>query len=229
MIRFKETTRKEAKPELLSQHEINTTDNSKTEDAKKFWDDVFSVSDNQSSFEVDEAVLLSEIFGRYEDEFDFDFEFDDELKELLHTFDSANWENIPDAEKRLLIEKLVAKISERLELNETPEIRYFEGSEGLCGAYCHADNTIEINANIFSSPREVVDTIAHESRHAYQHQKAMKPESWMDYLYKVNFDNYISPICLADGKYLFFIDYQDQLVEAEARAFANLFHDKEAS
>ena len=229
MIRFKETTEKEEKTELLSQHEFSTVDGTKIEDAKSFWDDLFSISDEQSSFEVDEAALLSEIFGRYEDEFDFDFEFDDELKELLQSFEITSWERVPDAEKRLLIEELVCKISERLGLNETPEIRYFEGSDGLCGAYSHADNTIEINTKILVSPREVVDTVAHESRHAYQHQKAIKPESWIDYLYRVNFDNYISPICLADGKYLFFIDYQDQLVEAEARAFANLFHDKEAS
>ena len=54
-------------------------------------------------------------------------------------------------------------------------------------------------------------------------------ETWQDTLYKLNFENYISPISLADGKYLFFTDYQDQLVEAEARAFANIFTNKEAA
>ena len=66
-------------------------------------------------------------------------------------------------------------------------------------------------------------------RHAYQHQRATHQETLLDKLYQLNFENYISPVPLADGKYLFFTDYQDQLVEAEARAFANIFTDKEAA
>ena len=48
-------------------------------------------------------------------------------------------------------------------------------------------------------------------------------------LYKVNLDPdfYISPVLLPNGKYLFFTDYYDQLVEAEARAYANAFLKKE--
>lgn len=40
-------------------------------------------------------------------------------------------------------------------------------------------------------------------------------------VYRINFDNYITPE-------MSFEDYQDQLVEAEARAFAKLFAPKEA-
>ena len=36
-------------------------------------------------------------------------------------------------------------------------------------------------------------------------------------------DNYISPLPLPGGGWLFFTDYQDQYVEVDARAFANLF------
>ena len=74
-------------------------------------------------------------------------------------------------------------------------------------------------------PAEIVDTIAHETWHAYQHQRANILENKHDYLYKLNFDNYISPTSLGDGKCLFFTDYQEQLVEAEARAFASLFRE----
>ena len=48
-------------------------------------------------------------------------------------------------------------------------------------------------------------------------------ETREDALYRVNLDNYISPIPLLGGGWLFFTDYQDQYVEVDARAFANLF------
>ena len=39
--------------------------------------------------------------------------------------------------------------------------------------------------------------------------------------------NYISPLFTENGDCILFTDYQDQLVEAEARAFANLFDGKD--
>lgn len=54
----------------------------------------------------------------------------------------------------------------------------------------------------------------------------MKLETYEDLLYAYNFANYISPLLTEDG-YVNFIDYQDQLIEAEACAFAKLFVIKE--
>lgn len=66
---------------------------------------------------------------------------------------------------------------------------------------------------------EAADTIAHELWHAYQHERAMNPQSAKDYQYQYGFENYIRP----DDD---FTAYQDQLVEAEARAFAQQFKDR---
>ena len=68
-----------------------------------------------------------------------------------------------------------------------------------------------------------INTIAHEMRHAYQEQRAGILETKEDALFKLNLDNYISPVPLPGCGWLFFTDYQDQYVEADARAFANLF------
>ena len=38
-----------------------------------------------------------------------------------------------------------------------------------------------------------------------------------------SYENYISPLPLPGGGYLFFVDYFNQYVEVDARAFANLF------
>lgn len=75
----------------------------------------------------------------------------------------------------------------------------------------------------FNDSSELVNTIAHEMRHAYQEYRAGLLETREDELYRVNLDNYISPVQLPEGGWLFFTDYQDQYVEVDARAFANLF------
>ena len=114
-------------------------------------------------------------------------------------------------------------LAEKLNIKNPPEVQFFSGPLDSCGSYNPNTNVISINRELFIDPGEIVDTIAHETWHAYQHQRALALENKQDLLYKLNFENYISPVPLGDGKYLFFPDYQDQLVEAEARAFASLF------
>ena len=193
-----------------------------------FIEGMFSVElDNQDIY--DEECLLAEIFGRHEDEFEFDFEMDDEIQYTLEHFNLERWDNLSEDEKVVAIYELVSIIGDRLELEDTPMIQFYDGRDGSCGSYLSGANVIEINRNTLIDPKEVVDTVAHEARHAFQHQRAVLQETKQDSLYRANFENYISPILLADGKYLFFTDYQDQLVEAEARAFANIFRDKEVA
>jgi len=231
MIRFQDVVRKKNFSELplpIEYQDIKAADNLTKEQSYSFWDDLFKdFEKEQDANDIDENKLIAEVFGRFEDEFDFDFEIDNELQVVLDKFNNDKWDMISESERKALIEELSSKIGERLGLEKMPEVRFFDGAENICGAYNPQDNSIEINRNIFSNPKEVVDTVAHEMRHAYQHQHALNPESHLDLLYKCNFENYISPIQLADGKYLFFTDYQDQLVEAEARAYASLFSGKE--
>ncbi len=87
------------------------------------------------------------------------------------------------------------------------------------GGYSAATNTLEVNEHMLYENEEAADTIAHELWHAYQHERAENPTSTKDYLYKYGFDNYVRP---EDD----FSAYQDQLVEAEARAFAQQFKDR---
>lgn len=104
---------------------------------------------------------------------------------------------------------------------------YFEDDPSNCGCYYSGLNILGINVCELSDPKELINTVAHELRHAYQEQRALNPETEMDYKYLTNLRNYISPIFTENGDYILFTDYQDQLVEAEARAFANLFSGKE--
>ena len=60
---------------------------------------------------------------------------------------------------------------------------------------------------------ETADTISHEYRHKYQHERAEKLETERDLAFKDGFDNYIR----AEDDYQ---GYKEQLVEADARAYA---------
>lgn len=121
-----------------------------------------------------------------------------------------------------IISEFVSALGEGLELENLPEVAAFDDDDAY-GFYSPSDNTINLNRQYFDDPVELVNTIAHEMRHAYQEYRAGLLETREDALYRVNLDNYISPIPLPGGGWLFFTDYQDQYVEVDARAFANLF------
>ena len=65
---------------------------------------------------------------------------------------------------------------------------------------------------------ETADTIAHESRHCWQHERADNPQIEEDYEFRENFDNYIRP---EDD----FYEYQNQPVEVDAREYAQNVRD----
>lgn len=100
MIRFQDTVEKKDTSELLSSatfQDIRPTGSMSTEDAVLFLDGLFSIDpESQDMYSIDEESLLAEIFGRFEDEFDFDFELDDEIQTVLDRFGAAKWENLSD-------------------------------------------------------------------------------------------------------------------------------------
>jgi hypothetical protein len=200
--------------------EIKPQEEMSKEAADNYWEDFFNdeIDDTEAADE-----LLYDVFDRYEDEFDFNLDIDDDIVELLQNIKDTEWIYLDEDEKMEMIDTLSDKIGEMLELKEQPEVVYYDADENDCGAYNQATNSIELNSSLLTSPEDLIETIAHELRHAYQYQKSRDPETRLDLLYRVNFENYISPISLGDGKYLFFTDYQDQLVEVEARAFAKQF------
>ncbi len=229
MIKFGEISSEVQKlnPENIEAFkEIKPQEEMSKEAADDYWEGLFN--DEIDNTESNDA-LLYDVFDRSEEEFDFDLNIDDDIIELLQDIKDIEWQYLEEDEKMEMIDALSNKISEMLELKERPEVTYYDAEENDCGAYNQATNSIELNCSLLANPDELIETIAHELRHAYQYQKSMAPETRLDLLYRVNFENYISPISLGDGKYLFFTDYQDQLVEVEARAFAKQFSGMEVS
>ena len=197
--------------------ETNITD----DEVQEYWDDFFSKPIEDDG--LIEDTLAINVYGRSEDEFSFEFDVENsELKKILDRFEEKNWSELSEVEKIELIKQLSSKIGEQLGVENIPQIEFYNASIFDCGAYDPEMNVIAINKSNFHNPNEIVDTIAHEMFHTYQFQRAMDPQSYMDLLYAYNFSNYIQPYVGDDG-YVNFTDYQNQLIEAEAHAFASLF------
>lgn len=90
-----------------------------------------------------------------------------------------------------------------------------ELSKEEAGSFSVADNQIILNSDLFSNPKELTNTIAHETRHAYQWMRADMSETHEDQLFKMSHLLYVTP---EEDWY----GYVNQYVEVDARVFANI-------
>ena len=137
-----------------------------------------------------------------------------ETRENLGAFDQNKWDSLSQVEKEQAVEKLRDSIAEDFQLENKPNIAYYNNEDpGDYGGYAASNNTIYINRFNMGDAAETADTIAHESRHCWQHERADNPQTEQDYQFKENFDDYVRP---EDD----FYEYQNQPVEADARDYA---------
>lgn len=220
MDNVKETS--DVKPEVSGTYrDIIPKDSLSRQEINDFISKEFSTAHAITEFDTYDR-LLSEVFNRSEDDIEIDFTPSEKVKALLESFKPENWNTKADSERKDLIKVLAEEIAGELDLDEMPEIKLSEADDAY-GYYDPANNTITINSLFVNDPVELVNTLAHELRHAYQHKRAEMLETREDALYLVNYENYISPIPLPAGGWLFFTDYSDQYVEVDARAFADKF------
>lgn len=151
--------------------------------------------------------------------------FIDEAKasEILSPFKQEKWEQLSVQEQKQAIEKLADYNAEILGVEDKPRIVYYY-AEDPCdyGGYSAKQNAIYINEYNMNDAAETADTISHEYRHKYQHERADKLETERDLEFKEGFDNYIR----AEDDYR---GYKEQLVESDARAYAQVVKEKIAS
>lgn len=141
---------------------------------------------------------------------------------VLERFDQNTWEQLTVREQKKSIEDLAEYNADLLGVEDKPQIIYYNIEDPTdFGGYSEELNAIYINEYNIGDAEETVDTISHEYRHKYQHERAEKLENERDLEFKENFDNYIRP---EDD----FAAYQDQLVEADAREYAEAIKKKAA-
>lgn len=151
--------------------------------------------------------------------------FIDEVKasEVLSPFKQGDWEQLTIQEQKQAIEKLADYNAEILGVEDKPRIIYYN-LEDSCdfGGYSAKQNAIYINEYNMYDAAETADTISHEYRHKYQHERAEKLETERDLEFKEGFDNYIR----AEDDYQ---GYKEQLVESDAETYAQVVKDKISS
>ncbi len=218
-----ETSENKELPDVSGYKEIKSNSDMPMKEVYDYWNDVFSEQSDSIGKELSDEEMWERMFGKEESEFTFDFDTQDaKLQEVIYKFNEQDWDRLSESEKVEAMEQFVSNICEALGVENKPSLRFFEDDENVCGAFNHQINTIDINKNTLHNPKEIIDTLAHEARHAYQHQRAVIGETDTDKLYDFNFKHYFEPTVI-DGYYINLDIYEAQFVEAEARAFANLF------
>ena len=139
---------------------------------------------------------------------------------LLDNFQEDKWSDLSLDEQKQSMTELANYVANDTGNENPPEIVFRDDMpDGSYGGYDPESNTMEINANMLDDSVEAADTIAHEMWHAYQEQAANDPNNPRASEYQEGFDNYISPEYDFEG-------YQNQMVEAEARDYAQGFKDR---
>ena len=142
------------------------------------------------------------------------------LDSALDNFQEDKWSDLSLEEQKQSMTDLADCVAADTGNKNPPEIVFRDDmNDGEYGGYNPETNTLEINENMLDDSTEAADTVAHEMRHAHQQQCASDPTSEKGREYQEGFDNYISPEYDFEG-------YQNQMVEAEAREFAQGFKDR---
>lgn len=223
MIRFSDIAEAFEKTDVSENYKnIKPAEKMTDQEVDDFWSSEFvKAQEEVDVYPYD--TLLSEAFNRSEDEIAIHINIDNEIKASLDNFSPENWKTMSEVEQMNSIKELTHKVCKQLGLDKIPEISIFEDEGGAYGNYNSENNMVNLNRKYFDDPCEIANTLTHELRHAFQEYRAEILDTWEDALYRVNLENYISPLPLPGGGWLFFTDYMNQYVEVDARAFANLF------
>ena len=197
--------------------------------------------ENLAKAGISKATIEEDVFSRSMYSF-MNYTCTDEIRNALNGFSNTNWEEMMkifqsgktedvdrfwDEFSNRVID-LVCPICHEYGIDDIPPINFYSDipdHNSDYGFYNPQSGYLEINTKyIFQPvpqginiPHELVDTIAHELRHAYQHQRVCKMENYMDFLYVYNWTN---------GRYIYASEteqdkdmntpHKRQIMEAEA-------------
>jgi len=183
--------------------------------------------DDNLEIEEDITTESPETQGETEEQFDFNgvdcYNDTERMDSLLDNFQDDKWADLELQDKKQSMTELADYVIDVTGNENPPDIVFRDDmGDGEYGGYDPLTNTLEINENMLDDSDEAADTVAHELWHAYQQQCAEDPESDCGREYQEGFENYISPEYDYEG-------YQNQMVEAEARAFAQNFKERLAT
>jgi len=144
----------------------------------------------------------------------------EQRESVLDSFKEDNWSDLSLDERKQSMTELADHVTNDIGVENPPEIVFRDDMpDGSYGGYNPDSNILEINENMLDDSVEAADTVAHEMWHAHQQEIANDPSDPRAEEYQECFDNYISPEYDFEG-------YENQMVEAEARDYAQGFKDE---
>lgn len=140
----------------------------------------------------------------------------------INLFSNKVWQSISEQTKKRALKWIADCIAENLGLKHRPNLKYINlppaaddgGHTVQLGVYSAQKNTIYINIQFISDSYGIVETIAHELRHAWQNQVSKTRDSKQSIIMANNFMNYVS--INDSAKY-----YNYQPLERDARKYAS--------
>ncbi len=143
---------------------------------------------------------------------------------LFSKFKKRKWERYSAKKRLAILEALEKKVAKSMDL-EPLELVIKDDPEWKCfGAFVVTDRSqfIYINSNLLTEPMfrfHAMETIAHETRHAYQYQMVKKDLKWWQFTakkWKQNWGSYFSSS--SDS-----VMYNNQAVERDAQKYSLKF------
>lgn len=132
--------------------------------------------------------------------------------ELSGIYNQSIWETLSDDERKVYNSIFIIKLSEYLDIS-VPKINYID-DKTIQGNYSTKTNAINLSNNWLFSGEKAYKTLCHEARHAYQWKKSRNPITEEDYIFRDNYNNYISAFDDLNG-------YKNQPLEKDAKEFEN--------
>lgn len=149
---------------------------------------------------------------------------------LLDTqeYNKNTWNKASIEERKNILTKYLAELSIIYGVTVSSSINFYSGSNSDRGSYAHSKRLVSINEKYLTraDSYQIMQTVVHEMRHAYQHAAVDNPDSYevsMETIkqWKNNFSNYKST---SDG-HTTYSEYVSQPVEYDAKNFAKQFTD----
>ena len=98
----------------------------------------------------------------------------------LRQFGEKNWNAMSMAEKKSAVENLARVVAGELGLKNPPQVKFYSSNDRTYGYFSDSKNALYINTKYFNTVQgsrpawvEIVDTVAHEMRHAYQYARVL--------------------------------------------------------
>lgn len=184
----------------------------------------------KSIFNWKEKGKEESIFITRQQEKTHDLYMQNEIFALLDSpaYNKTVWNQSTIEQRKDILTKYLAELALIYGVTVSPNINFFSGNQSTRGTYSHSRKMVSINENYLtrSDSYQIMQTVIHEMRHAYQHAAVEEPDSYEVSAetikqWKDNFANYKST---DDGKTTY-SQYVSQPVEYDAKNFAKQYTD----